>query len=190
MLEIQQTNEVVNVINHGSVTEYITIQLYQIKNPGVPADQESLISVGEQPQPSLFAVPSKLTLGPKQSGRVLLKALQQPNKEQVYRLSVIPEKNLHVSGGHGAVVDVKLSYMGLIRHLPALLHHQWIHRCIDGNLELQNTGNTRLHWQQLKTQQGEIEDFNLYPEKYRQLPVGNLQGMVEDEPFSLQCSAG
>ncbi|OWF83605.1 hypothetical protein B4903_01660 [Yersinia frederiksenii] len=187
MLEIQQTSAEVNVINRSSVTEYITVQLYQINNPGVPPDQESLISVGEQLQPALFTVPSKLTLGPKQSGRILLKALQSPDKEQIYRLSVMPEKNLQVSGGHGGAVGVQLSYMGLVRHLPASSHPQWVHHCVDGKLKLQNTGNTRLHWQQLKTQQGEIDNFNLYPEKYRQLTVSNLQGIVEDEFFSLQC---
>lgn len=99
----------------------------------------------------------------------------------------MPEKNLQVSGGHGGAVGVQLSYMGLVRHLPASLHPQWGHHCIDGKLKLQNTGNTRLHWQQLKTQQGEIDNFNLYPEKYRQLTVSNLQGIVEDKFFSLQC---
>lgn len=190
VLEIQQASAVVNVINHSSVTEYITVQLYQINNPGVPPDQESLISVGEQLQPSLFAVPSKLTLGPKQSGRILLKALQAPDKEQIYRLSVMPEKNLQVGGGYGGVVAVQLSYMGLVRHLPASSYPQWAHHCVDGKLKLQNIGNIRLHWQQLKTQQGEIENFNLYPEKYRQLTVSNLQGIVEDKFFSLQCSTG
>ena len=189
VLEMQQANAVVNVINHSSMTEYIRVQLYQINNPGVPPDQESLISVGEQSQPSLFAMPSKLTLGPNQSGRILLKALQSPDKEQVYRLSVVPEKNLRVSGGQGAVVGVQLSYMGLVRHLPDSPHHLWTHHCIDGKLKLQNTGNTRLHWHQLKTPQGErIDDFNLYPEQQRQLTVSNLQGMVEDKLFNLQCS--
>ncbi|WP_145566991.1 fimbrial biogenesis chaperone [Yersinia aleksiciae] len=189
VLEMRQKNAVVNVINHSSMTEYVTVQLYQINNPGVSPEQESLTSVGEQPRPSLFAVPAKLTLGPKQSGRILLKALQPPEKEQIYRLSVVPEKNLGISRGHGAVLGVQLSYMGLIRHLPTSPQYQWKHRCIEGALELQNTGNTRLRWHQLKTKEQDIADFNLYPEQRRQLAVNDVQGMIEDETFSLRCNA-
>lgn len=188
VLEMQQANAVVNVINHSSTTEYVTVQLYQINNPGVSPEQESLTSVGEQPRPSLFAAPTKLTLGPKQSGRILLKALQPPEKEQIYRLSVVPEKKLRISGGHGAVLGVQLSYMGLIRHLPTSLQHQWEHRCISGALELQNTGNTRLQWHQLKTTDQNIDDFNLYPGQRRQLAAKDIQGMIEDKTFSLRCT--
>lgn len=188
VLEMQQANAVVNVTNHSSTTEYVTVQLYQINNPGVSPEQESLTSVGEQPQPSLFAAPAKLTLGPKQSGRILLKALQTPEKEQIYRLSVIPEKNLRISGGHGAVLGVQLSYMGLIRHLPSSLQHQWEHRCIHGALELQNTGNTRIQWHQLKIADQDIDDFNLYPGQRRQLAAKDMQGMIGDKPFSLRCT--
>ncbi|WP_145554210.1 hypothetical protein [Yersinia bercovieri] len=188
VLEMRQANAVVNVINRSSMTEYITVQLYQVNNPGVSPEQESLTAVGEQLQPSLFAVPAKLTLGPKQSGRVLLKALQAPEKEQVYRLSVAPEKNLQVKGGHGAVLGVQLSYMGLIRHLPASSQHQWEHRCVNGGIELQNIGNTRLRWRQLTAQGQDIKDFNLYPEQRRQLAVRDIQGMIEDKTFSLRCT--
>lgn len=188
VLEMQQANAVVNVINHSSMTEYVTVQLYQINNPGVSPEHESLTSVGEQSRPSLFAAPTKLTLGPKQSGRILLKALQPPEKEQIYRLSVVPEKKLRISGGHGAVLGVQLSYMGLIRHLPSSPQHQWEHRCIRGTLELQNTGNTRLRWHQLKATDQDIEDFNLYPGQRRQLAAKEIEGMIEDETFSLHCA--
>lgn len=188
VLEMQQANAVVNVINHSSATEYVTVQLYQINNPGVSPEQESLISVGEQPRPSLFAAPAKLTLGPKQSGRILLKALQTPEKEQIYRLSVVPEKKMRISGGHGAVLGVQLSYMGLIRHLPTSPQQQWEHHCIRGVLELQNTGNTRLQWHQLKTTDQDIDDFNLYPGQRRQLAAKDIQGMIGDKPFSLRCT--
>ncbi|CNH97288.1 alpha-related fimbriae chaperone 2 [Yersinia thracica] len=188
VLEMQQASAVVNVINHGPTTEYITIGLFQINNPGVSPDQESLTFVGEQPQPSLFAVPAKLTLGPKQSGRILLKALQPPDKEQLYRLSVVPEKDLRISGDQGAILGVQLSYRGLVRHLPVSLQPQWTHHCVDGKVKLQNIGNIRLQWHQLKTQQGEIDNFNLYPDQHRQLTASNVQGMIEDKLFSLQCS--
>ncbi|MBW5830801.1 hypothetical protein [Yersinia kristensenii] len=189
VLEMQQSNAVVNVVNRGINTQYIRVQLFQLNNPGESPKHESLTPVGEQPYPMLFAAPSKLTLGPKQSARIIIKALQSPDKEQVYRLSVAPENTLKVTGGEGAIVGVQLSYMGLVRHLPASLQPQWIHHCIDGKLALENTGNTRLQWHQLKTSLEGIDDFNLYPEQYRQLPVSNIQGMIEDKFFSLQCSA-
>ncbi|CRY56023.1 alpha-related fimbriae chaperone 2 [Yersinia intermedia] len=188
VLEMRQANAVVNVINHSLTTEYVTVQLYQINNPGVSPDQESLTPVGEQLQPSLFAAPAKLILGPKQSGRIVLKALKTPEKEQVYRLSVAPEKNLHISGGHGAVLGVQLSYMGLVRYLPTSLTQQWQHRCINGSVELHNSGNSRLRWHKLNVKDQKTDDFNLYPDQRRQLETDRIKGMIEDEPFNLQCN--
>ncbi|EMQ2083462.1 hypothetical protein [Yersinia enterocolitica] len=189
VLEIQQPNAVVNVINHGTNTQYIRVELSQLNNPGESPEQESLTPVGEQPHPMLFAVPAKLTLGPNQSARIIIKALQAPDKEQVYRLSVAPENTLKITGGEGVVVGVQVSYMGLVRHLPVSPQPQWAHHCIDGKLALENTGNIRLQWHQLKNQLEEIDDFNLYPGQFRQLPISNIQGMIEDKLFSLQCSA-
>jgi hypothetical protein len=189
VLEIQQTSAVVNVINQGPGTEYITVQLYRLNNPGESPEHESLTPVGELPQPLLFAAPSKLTLGPKQGGKIHLKTLGVPDKEQVYRLAVIPENNLKVTGSHGAILGVQLSYMGLVRHLPASPQHHWAHRCINGALELQNIGNTRLQWSQLKTTGRDIDDFNLYPDQRRQLATNDVQGMIEGKTFSLQCAA-
>ncbi|ENA3447606.1 hypothetical protein AB9H26_19585 [Yersinia enterocolitica] len=187
--EVQQEKAVVTVTNHGAEPEYVTVQLYQLNNPGEPPEQESLTPVGEQLQPALFAAPAKMTLGPKQSGRILLKALSTPDKEQVYRLAVIPVNSRKVTG-NGAVLGVQLSYMGLIRHLPASQQHQWTHRCINGAVELHNTGNTRLQWYQLEAQGRVIDDFNLYPGKQRQLAVSEVKGMVEDKTFNLRCSDG
>ncbi|QHB30959.1 hypothetical protein F0T03_01210 [Yersinia canariae] len=189
VLEIQQSNAVVNVINQGTKTQYIRVQLFQVNNPGESPEQESLTPIGEQLQPMLFAAPAKLTLGPSQSARIIIKALRSPDKEQVYRLSVAPENTLKVAGGPGAVVGVQLSYMGLVRHLPASSQQQWVHHCINGKLTLENTGNTRLQWHKLKTLLGEIDDFNLYPNQRRQLSVSNVQGMIEDKFVNLQCSA-
>ncbi|AHM76253.1 hypothetical protein [Yersinia hibernica] len=189
VLELQQPNAVVNVINHGTKTQYIRVQLFQVNNPGVSPEQESLTPVGEQIQPMLFAAPSKLTLGPRQSARIIIKALRSPDKEQVYRLSVAAENTLKVAGGPGAVVGVQLSYMGLVRHLPASSQQQWAHHCHDGKLVLENTGNTRLQWHLLKTQLADLADFNLYPDQRRQLSVGHLQGMIDDKIVSLQCPA-
>ncbi|CNG60761.1 hypothetical protein [Yersinia frederiksenii] len=188
VLEMRQANAVVNVINHSLTTQYVTVQLYQINNPGVSPDQESLTSVGEQPQPSLFAAPAKLILGPKQSGKIVLKALKAPEKEEVYRLSVAPEKNLHISGGHGAVLGAQLSYMGLVRYLPTSLTQQWQHRCINGSVESHNTGNFRLRWHQLDIKDQKIDDFNLYPDQHRQLATDKVKGMIEDKSFNLQCN--
>lgn len=187
--EVQQESAVVTVTNHGAEVEYVTVQLYQLNNPGEPPDQESLTPVGEQLQPALFAAPTKMTLGPKQSGKIRLKALSTPDKEQVYRLAVIPVNSRKVTG-NGVVLGVQLSYMGLIRHLPASQKLQWSHRCIKGAVQLHNTGNTRLQWYQLDAHGHVIDDFNLYPGKQRQLAVSEVKGIVEDETFNLHCPAG
>ncbi|HDL6627112.1 TPA: hypothetical protein PXJ32_003856 [Yersinia enterocolitica] len=187
--EVQQESAVVTVTNHGAEAEYVTVQLYKLNNPGEPPEQELLTPVGEQLQPALFAAPAKMTLGPKQSGKILLKVLSTPDKEQVYRLAVIPVNSRKVTG-NGVVLGVQLSYMGLIRHLPASQQYQWSHRCINGAVELHNTGNTRLQWYQLEARGHVIDDFNLYPGKQRQLAVSEVKGMVEDKIFHLRCPAG
>ncbi|AHK19470.1 MULTISPECIES: hypothetical protein [Yersinia pseudotuberculosis complex] len=190
IVEIQQANTVVTVINHGITAEYITVQLYRLNNPGVAPELESLTPVGYQQQPLLFAAPLKLTLGPRQSGKIFLHALGAPEQEQVYRLAVVPDNHLKISGGNAAVVGVQISYMGLIRHLPASIQHQWIHRCIAGKPELHNTGNTRLYWHQLQAKGQMIDDFTLYPGQRRQLDLSELQGKVEEQTVSLQCPSG
>ncbi|WP_227731867.1 fimbrial biogenesis chaperone [Yersinia proxima] len=184
--KVQLESAVVTVTNHGTESEYITVQLYKLNNPGELPEQELLTPVGEQVQPELFAAPAKMTLGPKQSGKILLKALSTPDKEQVYRLAVRPLNNRNVRG-NGAVLGVQLSYMGLIRHLPASQQLQWTQRCLNDTLVLHNTGNTRLQWYQLETQGRVINDFNLYPGQQRQLVVSNLKGIVEDKAVSLRC---
>lgn len=83
VVELQQVNTVVTVINHGMTAEYITVQLYRLNNPGVASELESLTPVGYQQQPLLFATPLKLTLGPRQSGKIFLHALGAPEQEQV-----------------------------------------------------------------------------------------------------------
>ncbi|BFI68209.1 hypothetical protein okayama3_37940 [Yersinia pseudotuberculosis] len=190
VVELQQANTVVTVINHGMTAEYITVQLYRLNNPGVAPELESLTPVGYQQQPLLFATPLKLTLGPRQSGKIFLHALGAPEQEQVYRLAVVPGNHLKISGNNTAVVGVQISYMGLIRHLPASIQHQWTHRCIAGKPELHNTGNTRLYWHQLQAQGQMIDDFTLYPGQHRQLAFNELQGKVEDQAVSLQCPSG
>lgn len=59
-----------------------------------------------------------------------------------------------------------------------------------GKPELHNTGNTRLYWHQLQAQGQMIDDFTLYPGRYRQLAFNELQGKVEDQAVNLQCPSG
>ncbi|ARZ02615.1 hypothetical protein [Yersinia ruckeri] len=180
---IDNSESYVEIINTGEQTEYVAIALYRLNNPGVPPDQESLTPLGITVQPLLFAAPMKLALGVNQRSRIALKARGAPEQEQVYRLSVMPQRNLTASGEKGAVIGVQIAYMGLVRHLPKKPAPQWHHSCEIEGILLYNKGNIRLSWRNLQV----IDDFNLYPNQQRQLGVHKITGNVEGAPVNLSC---
>ena len=189
VVEMKGEEAVVSVINTGDKSEFVEIGLFELVNPGVPPEQEQLIPLGSIKTPYLYAAPFKLSLGPRQEKRVHLKALKQPDQEKVYRLSVIPQQKLNVSGTRGNVVVANLGYMGLVRQLPANHIATWQHHCGSEGMQLEATGSVRVEFSEL-TQGGKVvESFNVYPGTPRHMAGKILRGKAQDKTFTLQCGA-
>jgi hypothetical protein len=189
IVEMKGEEAVVNVINTGDKPEFVEIGLFELVNPGVPPEQEQRIPLGSIKMPYLYAAPFKLSLGPRQEKRVHLKALKQPDQEKVYRLSVIPQQKLSISGTRGNVMVVNLGYMGLVRQLPANPTAAWQHRCGSQGIELAATGNVRIEFSELMQDGKAVDSFNVYPGTPRHMPGKTLRGKAQDKTFTLQCGA-
>lgn len=189
VLEVNDEQAVVNVINTGDKPEFVNITLYQVTNPGVPSQEEQTIPLGLIKDPSLYATPFKLSLGPRQQKQVQLKVLKETGQEKVYRLAVIPEQKASISGTQNNVMLVGLGYMGLVRQLPKIQTAAWSHSCGVQGIMLKATGTVRTAFSELKQDGKEIGDFNLYPGSPRTVAAKVLNGQVEGKPFSVKCGA-
>ncbi|PAA97408.1 hypothetical protein FD644_05220 [Serratia fonticola] len=189
IVEIKGEEAVVNVINTGDKSEFVEVGLFELVNPGVPPEQEQRIPLGIIKTPYLYAAPFKLSLGPRQEKRVHLKPLQQPEQEKVYRLSVIPQQKLNISGTRGNVMVVNLGYMGLVRQLPMNPIATWQHRCEAQGLQLAATGTVRVEFSELTLDGKAVDSFNVYPGTPRHMAGKTLRGKAQDKTFTLQCGA-
>lgn len=189
VVEMKDSRATVRVSNTGDKPEFVEIALFELANPGVPAEEEQRIPLGLVKAPSLYAAPFKLSLGPRQEKLVQLKALTQPDKEKVYRLAVIPQQKASISGTHGAVVVVSLGYMGLVRQLPVDLKVSWHHNCQAAGIRLEATGTVRVEFSNLTLDGKTVDSFNVYPGTPRHLTGKTLRGMAQGTPFTLQCGA-
>lgn len=179
----------VSVINTGDKPEFVEIMLYQLGNPGVPPEQEQLIPLGKVKDPYLYAVPFKLSLGPRQQKQVHLKTLRQPDREMVYRLSVLPKQQVAIRSTKNNIMLVGLGYLGLIRQLPSTKIASWHHYCEADDLRLEATGTVRVEFSELTSGEQSVDDFNVYPGTPRHIAAHNLSGKIQNIPFSIQCGA-
>lgn len=177
----------ISVINTGDTPEFVEIKLYLVGNPGVPPDQEQLTPLGIVKDPYLYAAPFKLSLGPRQQKQVQLTALKQPEKEMVYRLSVMPQQQARISGTQSNVMLMGLGYMGLVRQLPAIQTATWRYQCTAEGLQLEATGSVRVEFTDLRQHGAPSDDFNVYPGTPRQITGKALSGKAQDKDFTLQC---
>ncbi|MDK9371816.1 hypothetical protein QQF54_00395, partial [Lelliottia sp. V106_10] len=153
----------VRVINTGNTPEFVEIQLSLIENPGVPPEQEQRVPLGLIKEPTLYAAPFKLSLAPRQEKRVQLYTLKQPQTERVYRLSIIPQQQVRMSGSRENMVLVSLGYHGLVRQLPASQMATWEYQCSGSQARLVATGSVRVSFTELQQDGQSMEDFNVYP---------------------------
>lgn len=187
--EVQHADVPVQIINNGDTPEFVTIKLYRLDNPGVAPEEELLTPLGLVQAPQLYVAPFSLSLGPHQQKTVHLKVLQQPAREQVYRLGVMPEKQATISGNEGNVMLLTLGYMGLVRHLPEKQVVSWQHHCEGGQLRLEATGTVRVPFVEILLDGQSYNNFNLYPGSPRQLQAVTLSGKADDKDFTLRCEA-
>ncbi|MFC0226915.1 hypothetical protein [Serratia aquatilis] len=187
ILEMRDEKAEVRVSNTGDTPEFVTVTLYLVTNPGVPAEDEQLIPLGIVKDPHLYAAPFKLSLAPRQEKKVQLQTLTRPVKEKVYRLAVIPEQKVNVSGSQSGVIVVGLGFNGLVRQLPSRQAVTWQHQCGVGEITLVATGTVRVEFRELMINGKGADDFNVYPDAPRQLAARRVSGEVEGKPFNLQC---
>lgn len=187
---MQDEQTVVRVTNTGDTPQFVNIQLSQITNPGVAPEDEQTIPSGLIKEPYLYATPFKLSLGPRQEKQVQLKTLKKPEKEKVYRLSVIPQQKANISGTQDNVMLVNLGFNGLVRQLPVKQVATWQHRCEATGIQLEATGTVRVEFSELKQNGSSVDDLNVYPGTPRRIMAQSLSGKAEDKPFSLQCGPG
>ncbi|TCW83172.1 pilus assembly protein [Burkholderia sp. SRS-46] len=138
----------VTVKNMGDAPLYLSISLQKVMNPGVTPEEK--VALGELEHPSMLASPDKLTLGPSQTRQVVLKSLVETDREELYRLYIVPVRSLKVDGAPQdkitAPMSVAIGYGVLVRHMPppGKQRTAWAHRCDNGGLTLENTGNVRV----------------------------------------------
>ena len=144
----------VNVKNLGDAPLYLSISLQKVMNPGESPEIKQPLSA--LTHPGMLANPDKLTLGPGQSRAISLKSLVEPEVETLYRLYIVPVRSMQVEEAPEdkitAPMSVSIGYGVLVRHMPPPAKQQtgWTHRCIDGGVTLENTGNVSLQFSDLK----------------------------------------
>ena len=184
----------VNVKNLGDAPLYLSISLQKVMNPGESPEKKQPISA--LTHPGMLASPDKLTLGPGQSRVIGLKSLVEPEVETLYRLYIVPVRSMQVEEAPEdkitAPMSVSIGYGVLVRHMPPPAKQQtgWTHRCIDGGVTLENTGNVSLQLSELeragvKQTKSKVALFPGTPQHFTTSP---LKFVIDNKMQTLECS--
>ncbi|RQR66977.1 hypothetical protein DIE19_03130 [Burkholderia sp. Bp9126] len=155
----------VRIVNNGDRAEYVSISLSRLLNPGVPLDDEKLEPVGDAAQPTLYAFPFRVSLGPGQSKIVTVKPVRPVESETVYRLNVEPvvkvlgDTRKETAGN----IVVNLAFSGLVRQLPASERSSLAVTCDAHGARVTATGNVRVAVKGAHADGQPLDDFNVYP---------------------------
>lgn len=196
-VEALDQHRTIQVYNSGDKPLYLDISLLRVDNPGASPEKKTPISSISQPE--IIFNPSKITLGPNQKRDIKLLPLKSPEQETLYRLYIEPIVETKVTGSNSeknkihAPMTISIGYGVLIHHVPPLSAqtHHWQHQCLPGNsLILSSKGNVHSKFKELTSQdETKITDsLNLYAGTPVTLPVKQLSGKVDNEPFTLHCS--
>ncbi|CNK65716.1 alpha-related fimbriae chaperone 1 [Yersinia mollaretii] len=196
-VEALDQHRTVQVYNSGDKPLYLDISLQRVDNPGISPEKKTPIS--EIAQPEIIFNPSRITLGPKQKRDIKLLPLKSPQQETLYRLYINPVVETKVVGESKdkskihAPMTISIGYGVLIHHVPpvAAQTRLWQHQCLpDNSLMLSSKGSIHSKFKELISQgDAKLTDsLNLYPGTSITLPVKQLSGKVDDEPFTLHCS--
>lgn len=187
-VDIEASSLSVVVSNKGDVPEYVQVELSRIENPGVSPDEERLVPIGLMSKPDMYASPFKLTLGPRQEKNITIQVLHQPLIEQVYRLSVMPQRNIALKNSHSPVVNVGLGYLVLIRQQPEKKDKSWTYQCLDNGIMVTATGTVHLLFSELKLDVQTVDNFNLYPGTPRLMQGKLLVGFADGKAMHVMCN--
>lgn len=149
--------------------EFVTLDLYHIKNPG--DKKENMEKELGTENPALVFSPTKLVIPYGEERKIRIMPMRPVDHETVYRLRVrpsYPEQALEKGK-----VRFAIGYDVLIRYLPSGKHTQGIQiSCDKSNWHLKATGNVRSELRKLVID-GRMREgnFNVYPENSRTLNV-------------------
>ncbi|EKS9798740.1 MULTISPECIES: pilus assembly protein [Burkholderia] len=183
----------VTLRNMGDAPLYLSVSLQKVMNPGMTPEQK--VDLGQVDSPGVIASPDKLTLGPGQSRQVDLKSLMEPAHEELYRLYVVPVRSLKVDDAPQdkitAPMSVAIGYGVLVRHLPPgiKLHSGWTHRCENGGITLESTGNVREIFSDVSYEGvKQPQTVAVFPGVPQHFATKRMTLQVDDERKTLECS--
>ncbi|KWH56385.1 pilus assembly protein [Burkholderia sp. AU39826] len=183
----------VTVKNLGDAPLYLAISTQKVLNPGkTPEEKED---IGNLQHPGMLASPDKLTLGPNQTRTIALKSLVEPTSEELYRLYILPVRSLKVDDAPQdkitAPMSVAVGYGVLVRHMPPprMQRSSWTHRCESGGLTLENTGNVRVVFTDVKYDGAHsAQTIAVFPGTPQHFATKRMSLSVDDKPQTLECS--
>lgn len=184
--------QTVTVRNMGDAPLYLNITVQKVTNPG--AIPEKKVDLGDVAHPGMLASPDKLTLGPSQTRSIVLKSLSEPEREELYRLYILPVRSLKVDDVPAdkitAPMSVAIGYGVLVRHMPAPGKQVtgWTHRCENGGLTLENTGNVRQLFTQVVYEKAKApQTLAVFPGTPQHFATKRMSMNVDDKPTELVC---
>lgn len=184
----------VTVRNMGDATLYLSVSLQRVMNPGVTPEEK--VDLGQLDNPGLIASPDKVTLGPGQTRQIEVKSLMEPAREELYRLYVVPVRSLKVDAAPQdkitAPMSVSIGYGVLVRHLPppGKLHMSWAHRCENGGITLEATGNVRTLFSDVTYDGAKSpQTVAVFPGTPQHFAAKRMTMRVDDEQKTLMCSS-
>ncbi|UEP37214.1 pilus assembly protein [Burkholderia ambifaria] len=179
--------------NMGDAPLYLSISLQKVTNPGMLPEQK--VALGDLEHPGLIANPDKLTLGPSQTRQIVLKSLAEPQQEELYRLYIVPVKSLKVDEAPQdkitAPMTFSIGYGVLVRHMPppAKQRTGWAHRCDNGGITLETTGNVRELLTDVSYNNAkESKTVALFPGTPQHFATKHMTLRSGDEQKTLECS--
>ncbi|WP_269501795.1 pilus assembly protein [Burkholderia sp. IMCC1007] len=182
----------VTVKNLGDLPLYLNISVQKVTNPGITPEQK--VDLGELERPGMLASPDKLTLGPSQTRAIVLKSLTEPEAEELYRLYIVPVRSLKVDDAPKDKITVPMSvaigYGVLVRHMPPPDKQRsgWTHRCENGGLTLENTGNIREVFTDVVYDRSKpAQTLAVFPGTPQRFATRHMTLRVDDKPVTLDC---
>ncbi|MCW8194024.1 fimbria/pilus periplasmic chaperone [Proteobacteria bacterium 005FR1] len=134
--------EDVKVINDGSEVGYVSVEVFEVQNPGTESEQR--VRVTDPDQVKLLASPSKLMIPPNSQKLVRIVNLEPANdQERIYRINVTPVLP-PLQEDQGSVVRVVVAYQLLVIVDPTEPREELEIRRQGYQLKVTNKGNTNV----------------------------------------------
>lgn len=148
--------EDIKVINNGSETGYVAVEVFAVHKPGT--EQETRVKVSDPDEIQLIASPSKLMIPPNSQKLVRIVNLAPgTGQERIYRINVTPVLP-PLQENEGSVVRVVVAYQLLVIVDPAAPKEDMEIVRQGYRLALNNKGNTNVLFSDAKQCDSEGQD--------------------------------